>query len=352
MSDGLIVTVLGAGASASCGYPMAKDLFPAIAVFGGSLGDNCTHLKTAIDHVIKKAEELGCTTPDDLAFQMHQSRGGGMPRYREAWRTLSYSRIATDAYFLFLERQVTVAQLQGYKDYWHEALGNYSDDWSGRFPRTRHRLLSFNYDRMPELAIRRHFPGITGDENVRDLWGSEILNTGLASYSKYAVAESQFCYLKLHGSVGIETVGKRDVDHAFGRSTKHYYPLAKGIHEIADNLYFKEKVDEDGFPTPSKTPLLAFPADKQRIEAGGEDYHFKDYISAVRPAAERVFASAEEIRVVGYSFQAPDKDWLLSLIRIAPPDARLILHNPAAPSICRRLKTYNQLTFEELADVW
>lgn len=352
MSDGLIVTVLGAGASATCGYPLAKNLFPAIGTFGASLGEGCTHLKVAIDHVIKKAEEFGCATPDDLAFQMHQRRGGGVAGHRAAWRTLLYSRIATDAYFLFLEQQVTTAQLQGYKDYWHEALGGYSDDWLGRFPKTRHRLLSFNYDRMPELAIRRHFPGVTGDENARDLWGSDILNTGLASHSKYAVADSQFCFLKLHGSVGIETVGENEIDHAFGRWTKHYFPLGKANQQIADNLYFKEKADEDGFPAPGRVPLLAFPADKQRIEAGGEDYNFKAYISAVRPAAEKVFAKADEIRVVGYSFQAPDKDWLLNLIRLAPQNARLILHNPTAPSICGRLATYERLDFKPLADTW
>jgi len=242
--------------------------------------------------------------------------------------------------------------LQAYKDYWHEALGGYSDDWLGRFPRTRHRLLSFNYDRMPELAIRRHFPRVTGDDNARDLWGPDILNTGLASYSKYAVTDSQFCYLKLHGSVGIETIGKNEVDYGFGCSTKHYFPLGKGVQEITDSLYFKDKADEDGFPASGRVPLLAFPADKQRIEAGGEDYNLKDYVSAVRPAAEKVFANAEEIRVVGYSFQAPDKDWLLNLIRVAPQDARLILHNPAAPSICGRLKIYERLEFEALADTW
>lgn len=352
MDDKLIVTVLGAGASANCGYPLAKNLFPQIGAFGESLGPNCTNLKTVIGLVIKKAEEFDCTTPDDLAFQMHQRRGGGMARYREAWRTLSYARIATDAYFLSLEHKVTGVQLQSYKDYWHQALGSYSDEWSGRFPQTRHRLLSFNYDRMPELALYRYFPRASGEGSGRDIWGPEILNTGLSSTSKFSVIGDRFCYLKAHGSIGVEPIGQGHFEYAFGERIKHYIAIGTGSREVADNLYFTGKSDEDGFPAPGRVPLLAFPADKQRIEAGEEDYNLKEYLSAVRPAAERAFANAEEVRVIGYSFQAPDKDWLLSLIRLAPKDARLILHNPAAPSICKILKVYDRLDFESLPDIW
>lgn len=222
MSEKLIVTVLGAGASFSCGYPLAKNLFQELERFGANLGENCALIKLATAQVIKKASELGCLTPNDLAFQMLQRRVGGMANYRQAFRTISYARVATDAFFLALEREVIPAQLESYRNYWHEALGPFNDNWLGAFPETRHRLLSFNYDRMPELALRRHFPSAVGDDTARDLWGPQTLNTGLAAYSKYEVKASRFCYLKLHGSIGIETIGENDSDHIFGRYTKHY----------------------------------------------------------------------------------------------------------------------------------
>jgi hypothetical protein len=347
INDRPIVTILGAGASESCGFPLARDLFPKITAFGATLDKNCAHLKNAINHVIKKAEEFGCATPDDLAFQMHQRRGGEVADHRQAWRTIFYSRIVTDAYFLFLERQVTTNQLQSYKDYWHEAFGGFTDAWFGSFPKTRHRLMSFNYDRMPELAFRRHFPSVAEDKNLYDR-----LNTGLAPFSKYQITDSKFCFLKLHGSVGIQMIERNESEDGFGRSTDHYSPFGNLDQEIMDTIYFKKSVDEEGYPVPARFPLLAFPSDKHRIESGEKDINLDKYIRAVKSAAEKAFENAEEIRVIGYSFQAPDKAWLVSLIRRAPKDVKLILQNPAAPSICRRLKTYDRLDFAALADKW
>jgi hypothetical protein len=348
MNDRPIVTILGAGASKRCGYPLARDLFPAISAFGSSLDKNCAYLKIAINHVIEKAEEFECATPDDLAFQMHQQLAGEVADLRQALRTILYSRIVTDAYFLFLERGVTNTQLQSYKDYWHEALGSDSGTWFEGFPETRHRLMSFNYDRMPELAFRRYFSAVAGDG---DLY--ESLNTGLAPFSKYLIADSQFCFLKFHGSVGIQGIGQNERHNVFGRSTDHYSPVGGNLNEeISDRFYFREMADGEGFPVPARFPLLAFPSDKHRIEAGGKDINIDEYIRVVKPAAEKVFENVEEIRVIGYSFQAPDKEWLLSLIRSAPKDAKLILQNPEALSICRRLRTYDKLDFEALTDNW
>jgi hypothetical protein len=151
MSDQSIVTVLGAGASASCGYPLAADLFPRLEEFGNTLGENRRLLKIAIEHVIAKARELECLTPDDLAFQIEQRRLGGPDNYQAALRTLFYARIATDLFFLHLEQQVTAESMQRFRGYWHDALGAFSDRWFSGFPATRQRLLSFNYDRIPEL---------------------------------------------------------------------------------------------------------------------------------------------------------------------------------------------------------
>lgn len=84
-----------------------------------------------------------------------------------------------------------------------------------------------------------------------------------------------------------------------------------------------------------RIPLIAFPVDKQRIEGGGRDYNFEKYINAVRPQAEQIFRGDSEIRVIGYSFAAPDKQWLLDMMRLAGPEATIIIHNPHAARLCK-----------------
>ena len=76
MKDGCIITVLGAGASVKCGFPLANDFFPSVKAFGESLGENCRQLRKVIAYVVAKAQDLDCLTPDDLALQMYQTRTG------------------------------------------------------------------------------------------------------------------------------------------------------------------------------------------------------------------------------------------------------------------------------------
>ena len=150
MSDGLIITVLGAGASSQCGFPLADDFFPAVKAFGESLGENCRQLRKVIEYVVAKAQELDCLTPDDLALQMYQTKTG--QNYDVTINVLYNSRIVTDAYFLQLERQAVNSTMRAFKHYWHEVVGSYSQDWRGGFPNTRHRLVTFNYDRIAVMS--------------------------------------------------------------------------------------------------------------------------------------------------------------------------------------------------------
>jgi len=91
VNEQLIITILGAGASVKCGYPLANALFSQIGDFGSSLGNGCEHLKKAIDQVIKKADELKCTTPDELAFQIDQRLDDSWSENRHGLRTMGLS---------------------------------------------------------------------------------------------------------------------------------------------------------------------------------------------------------------------------------------------------------------------
>jgi hypothetical protein len=340
MDRQLIVYVLGAGASARCGYPLAADLFPRLKEYGESIRNNCPLLHSAIEYVVAKANEMGCLTPDDLALQALQRRRGGDKNYRVALNTLSYSRIATDALFRHLETQVTPLMLQRVKGLWHQMVGDSSDDWFGQVPKTNYRLVTFNYDRTAELAFVRFFPALAAIAS-KDVYGTDILNAGFGS-TNLAFGDSRFCFLKLHGTVGVEGFGENEIERLHGDFFRHYAPLEHPYTTPTDDFYFKKELNQEGLPESKFEPLIAFPADRQRIHGGGQDYNFEAYIKAVSKKAEEIFSNAKEIRVIGCSFAAPDKEWLLSLIRRAP-NAELIVHNPDAERLCKELKVYDKL---------
>src|SRR5215471_16529185 len=78
----------------------------------------------------------------------------------EALNVLYYARIIADGFFLQTEQRVSASTMLAFKDYWHETLGSYSQQWRIGFPKTKHRLVTFNYDRIAEMSFVRHFPEI------------------------------------------------------------------------------------------------------------------------------------------------------------------------------------------------
>jgi hypothetical protein len=285
--QGTIVTVLGAGATAACGYPLAQQLFPRLSEYGNLLGDNCQRLRSAIDHVVTKAAELGCSTPDDLARRMHHSRHGGTQNYYAALKTLFYSRIATDAFFLHLESQITDQAMESVKNLWHQILDGFSHDWTQGLRRTQHRLTSFDYDRVPELVFARHF-STGGQWFGGDLYSPAALNSGFALGAS-EISDEGFCYLKLHGTVGVRPFGDNDDEALFDQFYGQYAPFGSPL-EISDELYFDPNRDDNDFKHIRFCPLVVFPADKQRVESGGQEYNLARYVKSIRAKADQIFS--------------------------------------------------------------
>jgi hypothetical protein len=186
-----------------------------------------------------------------------------------------------------------------------------------------------------------------------DIYAQNVLNTGLSYHGGCEFAEGKFCYLKLHGSIGVEPLGENEIDAHFGHFFRHYSAIGNSSDKLTDDSYFKKESDKDGLPVPKIIPLIAFPADKQRIEGGGRDYNFEKYINALKPQAEAAFREASEIRVIGYSFAAPDKQWLIDMMRLAPPETEIIVHNPEAVRLCKELTVYDHFkNVTALDDYW
>jgi hypothetical protein len=340
MDDGTTVTVFGAGVSRHCGFPLADDFFPGASAFGESLGEKCPQLRRVIEHVVKRAQELECLTPDDLALRMYQTRVGDG---RQATiDTLYYARIVTDAFFLHLERQVSGSMMRAFQEYWHEVVGSYTQNWRAGMPATKHRLVTFNYDRVAELAFLRFFPEIAN--NGIDLYGPGMLNTGFSGWrSGLKFEDRTFCYLKLHGTAGVKPFGADEYATAFGDHFGHYASLGDAKFEITDELYFEGPAQENSLPKWKLAPLIAFPVDKQYVESGGFEYSFKNYIGAVGAKARQVFSQAERIDIIGYSFRAPDREWLVALLANAPQADKVVI-NPHAKQICEGLSRRDGIT--------
>lgn len=338
----LTVIVLGAGASVACGYPAAANFFERLSTYGKSLDTEAAKLRIAIQHVVDRAADVEALTIDDLARLALLRRGGGMQNYDNAWRTASLARIVTDAFFLHLEREIPHGALEAFKGLWHEIIGPITDDLAHEFPQTRYRLVSFNYDRLAEIAFNRSFTG-AGTAQY-DIYSSTILNTGLNRDEGPKFRDGKFSFLKLHGSVGVCPFGPSENDRFFGHFFGHYAPLSQSSSPaVNDDTYFKDELDQHGLPVWKNLPLIVFPADKQRVEAGGEDYNFREYITAIRGQAAKIFAAATRIVVIGYSFQPADKQWLISLLRSAP-EAKKIIFNPHAEQIVEYLRIFDELT--------
>ena len=69
MSEKIIVSILGAGCSRACGYPLAGELQPKLRTFvEGFTHETTTQLKTIGETVLEVMRELNTSTLDKLAM--------------------------------------------------------------------------------------------------------------------------------------------------------------------------------------------------------------------------------------------------------------------------------------------
>ena len=97
--------------------------------------------------------------------------------------------------------------MQRFKDI-GTTLGGFTDDWFGGFPFTKQRLLSFNYDRIPELALLRFSSAAAGQPHSLDMRTRCIEHWVELPRRMRICSIKIWSYLKLHGSIGIEPLGE------------------------------------------------------------------------------------------------------------------------------------------------
>ncbi len=340
-----IVYVLGAGCSVSSGYPLAAGFITSLEHFRQTLGEDPQkgRLKSCVDETVKLMRQAGVQTIDDLTFRIFHKvlddpRHGSSEAYAVRLQRVRRAKIATAALLLDLEQKSKSASLDSY----HRLILSMfpgSGNWQQRARSSNVRLLSFNYDRLFEMALLRAFRVET---KTQLLYGEDNLNSGLnhAFGESTGFADGRFCFLKLHGSVGMrvheDTFGVRYYPHFDGE-------LPGDPIELTDARFMAN----ENHPNPYERdpePLIVFPWEKDFVLSGADNrLGFREYISTVWKKAQEIVSSAAEIRFIGYSFHQMDHHSVIGLLKQAERTRRckkLVIQNRPgeAEQICKRLR--------------
>jgi len=352
------VYVLGAGCScdAQHGYPLAKDFVPALHDYSVKISGVAERqrIKKAVDDtasLLTQCQTGSChaSTIDQLinliwSNRCDQQLKGLNPHATGHNVDLRYNavrkaKIATAACFLDREGPALQQQIGKYRNFIQAKLLNETGlnvPCQTRLQRSSARVLTFNYDRLFELA----FYGAFADEYLKRFfpYQAEALNSGLTAIGEIGeFAKDRFCFAKLHGSTGMLCV-----DDAWGQQTAHLRDVGNWKEEsISDSLFFPAKPAAQI----QSEPMVIFPYEKDFVVSGRDNrLPFRDYISKVWAHTTHVLQEASEIWIIGYSFDPTDCMYLISRLKQAGKCRRIVVQNLAAE--CERLETLLRVDHE------
>ena len=337
--------ILGAGCSFESGYPLANNSFPRLAEFRDSLGDEAVKLRGLVSKTLDLVKEFrkqdeSVETLDTLARLLHEGRAGGETMQKRN-KLVVAAKVSVAALFLSLEREAVHKQLPGYRQLLVRVFGNNPKvGYRKSIELSRHRILTFNYDRLFELAFRQYFPDFDGTEA---LYYKTVLNSGLSLVDpeNLEIDLNKFSFLKLHGSTGLYGFSEQiypsekngDVQHT------HSIPDPKTPLPINDTEFFYPKNPTDPLHSERPKPILiTFPHEKDHLEKYRRNlFPFKDYTPKIWEAAHYFASEAEEIQIIGYSCPVADTKALKGLFAAANNCRRYLIENPAPGDVCQRL---------------
>ena len=331
------IYILGAGCSAGNGYPTAENFVKELEDFGRGLGENATRIKKCVESTVELMRRHMIATVDDLAARVHSgcfidsaAANSSLAASQMRDRQIKEAKIATAAMLLAKEKAAKETGLKNYHDFaLHLFPGGSS--WERRFLNADSHILTFNYDRLFELAIMdRAEPNLV---ERFPLYGEGFLNSGLNfDAEEISFNDNRFCFLKLHGSAGISVRNSK-----MGIGYPHIGDRNLDAGKINDRLFFSDP-EERGVVDP--WPLLVFPVEKHHVQSGGRHIYYEQYLQNVWKKAETLISMASEIFIIGYSFQAIDRNSLVHLLGKAENCERGVIQNlpGEAEKICEMLK--------------
>jgi hypothetical protein len=322
--------ILGAGCSRNSGYPVANDMFTQLAEFQNHLGEDAAKLCKLVEQTLDLATKLrkrgeSVDTLDTLARLIHEGKAGGQTMQQRSHFVVA-AKISVAALFLFLEPEAVRKGMPGYRKLLMRIFPDIPKVGFRRATQlSRHRVLTFNYDRLFELAFRQYFPDFDGTEA---LYYKTVLNSGLSlvDSGNLDIEQNKFSFLKLHGSAGLYGFSEQIYPSAKSGNVEHIHsiPDPKSPIPITDAEFFYPKEPADPIHSGKPKPvLITFPHEKDHLKKYPSNLlSFKDYIPKIWQAAHDFACQAEEIHIVGYS--CPDAD------------AQALEELFAAAKICRR----------------
>ncbi len=256
-------------------------------------------------------------------------------------RLVSAAKISVAALFLSLECQAIQKGLHGYRQLLIRVFG---DNPKIGFPKatelSRHRILTFNYDRLFELAFRQYFTDFDGTEA---LYCPTVLNSGLflVDPKQIEINQNKFSFLKLHGSVGLYgfPTGTNPSNKNSTVEHNHSIPDPKAPTPITDDEFFLPNDPGYGIHAGKPKPvLITFPHEKDHLTQYPSNLlPFKHYTPKIWKAAHYFASQAEEIHIVGYSCPAADAKSLKELFAAAKKCRRYLIENPLPGDVVQRL---------------
>jgi hypothetical protein len=233
----------------------------------------------------------------------------------------------------FLEREEGVREsaLCGYRDFLHDVFGERRD--LGSLLTTNSRVLSFNYDRLFEMAFCSYFK-LQQDCYV-NAYGKELLNSGWngAGGRGEKIVPDRFCFLKLHGSAAAWILGSHGKPLYFSSAA-----LRDPDNCINDDFFWPPGRKLSPFGQENAEPFIVFPHEKEGVRQSGHIPICKEYLDAIWRKAEELIGSASQVWVIGYSFDANDRMSLMGLLRRKAQDCQIFVQNPCADDICNELR--------------
>ena len=339
------VYILGAGCSydQNTGYPLASGFIQSLTAFATKISADPQKQRTlkavqdtidlltrcqsgafyasTVDQMINLVLKHQCD--GDLAAIANVNNPSTSQIDHLRMEAVRKAKVATAACFLDMEQGVRNRLIPRYRNFIeHKIFHNsgQSESTLSRLRKSDARVLTFNYDRMFELA----FFATAADSFLQNYYayGTEVLNSGLEVTGEIAgVAADRFCFIKLHGSIGFLCN-----EDAFGQRVYQIIDAAKWSPiPILDAHFFSDQPTRHAF----RDPMIVFPFEKDFVRKNpGNKFDFRAYINTAWDHAAKVIQEATEIWVIGYSFDPTDCKYLIDLLREARNCGSLVIQNP------------------------
>ncbi|MGD0816401.1 MAG: hypothetical protein ABSA83_22650 [Verrucomicrobiota bacterium] len=332
------VAILGAGCSRPYGYPLANQMKDHLKDFAKQIEHSAPKLHTITQNALCLFDKLaaqGChaETIDDVAWFVHQGKipaKQGTFQDEHGDRLVDEAKTAVSAMFIAKESEPMAKTLQGYRNFLRRIFPS-TTHYDRALAGSQWRVLSFNYDRLFELAFRQHF----NVDMTQTFYGPTVLNSGLflVDSENVEVDTSRFSLLKLHGSAGFYSMEE------YGQCN-HYHIIPDPIKSVPitdDEFIFNGR--QGIYSNRPKPSLIVFPHEKDHLkDYPNNKFSFRRYIPEIWRAAHEFVANADEVWIIGYS--AAEADWFHfeSLLKCARETCRIFVQNPAADGIAAKLR--------------